>query len=151
MAAASLADLLRDGRIERVSPDVGAAWEGVEAAKTHLVSSEALRRSDPALAYVALYDAARKAIAGHMQAHGYRAGNRPGAHQAVGLYAEATLATGTAGSHVRAFERMRQVRNRSEYGRHQPITDRVLATDLGHAKAIVAAVEASLPPRRSAP
>jgi hypothetical protein len=53
-----------------------------------------LAKSDPALAYVALYDAARKAITGHMQAHGYRVTNRPGAHQAVGLYADAALSGG---------------------------------------------------------
>jgi len=85
-----------------------------------------------------------------MQAYGYRAANRPGAHQAVGLYAEATLASGAAVPHVRAFDRMRQIRNRTEYD-HEPITERLLTTDLGHAQAIVAAVEAALPPRPSSP
>lgn len=97
MAKPELSDLLRDHRIERVTADVTAAWERVADAKTHLASSEKLAKSDPALAYVAIYDAARKAITAHMQANGYRAANRLGAHQAVGLYAEATLATG-AGS-----------------------------------------------------
>jgi len=41
---------------------------------------------------------------------------------------------------------MRQVRNRSEYNQ-QPITARLLSTDLGHATAIVATVQAALPPR----
>jgi hypothetical protein len=109
-----------------------------------------LAKSDPTLAYVALYDAARKAITAHMQAHGYRAANRAGAHQAVGLYAESAFAAGAAVSHIRAFDRMRQIRNRSEYD-HQPITERLLATDLGHARAIVAAVEAALPARPSEP
>jgi len=85
-----------------------------------------------------------------MQAHGYRATNRTGAHQAVGLYAEATLDSGAALPHIQAFDRMRQIRNRSEYNQ-QPITERLLATDLGHAKAIVAAVEADLPPLPAAP
>jgi hypothetical protein len=95
---------------------------------------------------VALYDAARKAITAHMQADGYRATNRLGAHQAAGLYAEATLGAGTAVSDVRAFDRMRRVRNRSEYDQ-QPITERLLSTDRQHAQQIVATVEAALPPR----
>ena len=36
----------------------------------------------------------------HMQANGYRAANRPGAHQSAGPYAEATLGTGTALTYV---------------------------------------------------
>ena len=137
MAAVSVAELARDGRIEAVATDVGAAWARVDEARTHLVSSAALANSDPALAYVALYDAARKAITALMQAHGYRVANRPGAHQAAGLYAEALLATGAAAVHVRAFDRMRQIRNRSEYA-HQPITTRLLGTDLEHAREIAA-------------
>ena len=116
----------------------------------HLASSAALAKSDPALAYVALYDAARKAITALMQADGYRVANRPGAHQAAGLYAEAQLGRGTAAVHVRAFDRMRQVRNRSEYA-HQPITTRLLSTDLEHARAIVVAVERALPARPRPP
>jgi hypothetical protein len=146
MASVSVADLARDGRIEAVSPDLNAAWSRLDEAKTHLASSAALAKADPSLAYVALYDAARKAITAHMQAHGYRVTNRPGAHHAVGLYAEATLTLGATGPHVRAFDRMRQVRNRSEYAQ-LPITKRLLTTDLEHAKAVVAAVEHALPPR----
>ena len=146
MAKVTVAALVRDGRVERVAADVAAAWTRLDEAKTHLTSSAVLSRTDPALAYVALYDAARKAIAAHMQARGYRAATRPGAHHVVALYADATLATGVAVTHVRAFDRMRQIRNRSEY-EQQPITARVLTTDLEHAKEIVAAVEATLPNR----
>ncbi|MHB1536008.1 MAG: hypothetical protein ACYC1D_15635 [Acidimicrobiales bacterium] len=101
---------------------------------------------DPTMAYVVLYDAARKAITAHMLANGCRAAKRPGSHQAVALYGQATITASGAVSHIRALDRMRQVRNRSEYDR-QPITGRLLATDLGHAQAIVAAIEAALPPR----
>ena len=45
---------------------------------------------------------------------------------------------------------MRQVRNRSEYDQ-QPITERLLSTDLRHAEGVVAAVEAALPPRSTSP
>jgi hypothetical protein len=80
-----------------------------------------------------------------MQANGHRATNRLGAHQAVALYAEATLGAGTALSHIRAFDRMRRARNRSEYD-NQPITERLLSTDSQHAQGIVVAVIAALPP-----
>lgn len=144
----TVAQLLSEGRLERVTADVAAAWERVNEAKRHLQSSAALATSDESLAYVALYDAARKAVTAHMQANGYRATNRVGTHQAVVLYAEATLAQGVAGPDVAAFDRMRRVRNRSEYG-HQVIGAQVLAADLVHAEAIVAAVEADLPPQPS--
>ena len=101
MAGPSVADLVRQGRIERVTPDVVAAWDRLGEAKIHLTSSEKLAKSDPILAYLALYDASRKAITAHMQANGYRATNRAGAHQAVGLYAEATFGTSPAAAHVR--------------------------------------------------
>ncbi len=144
MATRNVADLLRDGRIERITPDLGAARTRVGKARVHLESSTALAGSDPALAYVALYDAARKAITAHMLSNGFRVTNRPGAHQAVGLYAEATFPGGEARVHIRAFDRMRQIRNRSEYD-HQPITEQLLSTDLDHARAIVEVVEATLP------
>src|SRR5688572_20584242 len=92
------------------------AWRRLDEARRHLDSSVTLASTDPSLAYVALYDAARKALVGHMEANGYRPTNRLGAHQAVGMYGEATVATSEARSHVLAFDRLRQVRNRSEYG-----------------------------------
>ena len=150
MAGPTVADLVRQGRIERVTPDVVASWDRLGEAKIHLLSSEKLAKSDPILAYLALYDAARKAITAHMQANGYRAANRAGAHQAVALYAEATLRTGGTAAHVKAFDRMRQVRNRSEYER-QPISELLLSADGGHAREIVATVEAALPPRPTPP
>jgi hypothetical protein len=150
VANVTIADLLHDGRVEQVTPDIAAAWERAAEARIHLASSATLAGSDPALAYIALYDAARKAITAHMQANGYRATNRLGAHQAVGLYAEATLGAGAALPHVRAFDRMRRVRNRSEYDQ-QSITERLLSTDLSHAEGVVAAVEAALPPRPRSP
>jgi hypothetical protein len=146
MARLTLADLVRDGRIERVPADVPSAYSRVEEAKRHLASADLLVSLDPAAAYSLLYDAARKAVTPHMLATGYRATNRPGAHHAVTQYAEVTLVASGTAKHIRAFDRMRQVRNRSEYD-HQPITTQVLSTDLAHAKEIVAAAEAAMPPR----
>jgi hypothetical protein len=142
----TVAQLLKEGRLERLTADVEAAWSRFDEAKRHLKSSATLAPTDASLAYVALYDAARKALVAHMEANGYRPTNRPGAHQAVGLYGEATVATGKARQHVLAFDRLRQVRNRSEYG-SQIIGQQMLTAALDHARQIVAAVEASLPPR----
>jgi hypothetical protein len=142
----SVAQLVAEGRLEQVAADVTAAWNRIDEAKRHLESSAALAATDGSLAYVALYDAARKALVAHMQANGYRPTNRTGAHQAVGLYGEATITTAQAKPHVDAFDRLRQVRNRSEYA-SQIIGQQMLATDLRHAQQIVAAVEAALPPR----
>jgi hypothetical protein len=150
MTKPTVSDLLRDRRLERVSPDVDAARERVSEAKVHLESSEKLASSDPVLAYVAIYDAARKAITAHMQANGYRATNRAGAHQAVGVYAVETLATPAAVAHVKAFDRMRQIRKRCEYDQ-QPISEHLLRTDRQHASEIVSAVDAALPLGDSAP
>lgn len=146
MTPISVAQLVAQGRLEAVAADLTAAWNRIDEAKTHLESSATLAATDTSLAYVALYDASRKALTAHMQANGYRVTNRTGAHQAVGLYAEATIATGNAKPHVDAFDRMRQIRNRSEYGR-QIIGQQMLSTDLDHAREIVATVETSLPPR----
>lgn len=46
---------------------------------------------DLEIAYVALYDAARKAITAAMLASGIRAANRAGAHEAVAIWAAETL------------------------------------------------------------
>jgi hypothetical protein len=60
MANFSVADLLRDGRVERVTPDIVAAWQKVAEAEVHLASSATLAGTDPALGYITLYDAARQ-------------------------------------------------------------------------------------------
>jgi len=142
----TVAQLLNEGRLERVAPDIEGAWRRLDEARRHLDSSATLASTDPSFAYVALYDAARKALVAHMEANGYRPTNRPGAHQTVGMYGEATVATGEARSHVLAFDRLRQVRNRSEYG-SQIIGQQMLTAAREHARQIVVAVQASLPPR----
>jgi hypothetical protein len=68
----TVAQLQREHRIEQIPVDVTTAWARIDEAKIHLESASKLARSDPALAYVALYDAARKSIVAHMQAKGYR-------------------------------------------------------------------------------
>src|SRR2546426_4677557 len=112
----ALADLLADGRLERIQADGEEALELLDHAQAHLSSAEKLLDDDPAGAYQLLYDAARKATAADMLAAGYRAkSDRPGAHAAVVAYAEEALA-GTADSEALAnFDRIRRNRNRTEY------------------------------------
>lgn len=134
-------DLLRSGRLERVPADLGPARDRVAACEQHLRSAEVLAATDPAMAYAALYDAARKAITALMLARGLRATNRAGAHEAVGLYATTELEDPTGS--VGRFQAMRLKRNRSEY-HDQPVGSQEVDADLVRARAVVAAVRQAL-------
>jgi len=132
----SLESLEREGDLERIPVDRDAAARLVSDALTHLASSETLAGTDPSGAYQLAYDAARKAAAAHMAAYGYRVRpRRLGAHAIVARYAESAIAI----SEVRHLDRMRRVRNRTEYGA-LGVGAAQLAADLEHAKAIVRAV-----------
>ena len=71
-------ELLADGRITRVPVNVAGSRTLLSQAARHLESAGAIAATDPSLAYVALYDAARKSVLAHMLAHGYREVVRPG-------------------------------------------------------------------------
>lgn len=136
--------LAEAGRIEPVPPDPETAAGQLAQAREHLASAELLSARDPAGAYVMLYDAARKAVAAHMLAAGWRVrASRPGAHEAVARYAVVALADGCPSA--RELDRMRRMRNRVEYGAVVELGAADLAADLGHARAIVAAAEAAWP------
>ena len=110
------------------------------------MSAAAIAAPDPNGAYALLYDAARKAVTAHMIARGYRvAGGRLGGHEAVVRYAEASLSTAPYSEHVSHLDRMRRMRNRSEYGLAM-FGARQVQTDLEHAREIVAAVRATAEP-----
>ncbi len=133
--------LLRSGRIERVPADPASSRDRIAACEQHLRSADLLAEVDPAMAYAALYDAARKALTAHMLAHGYRAANRAGAHETVGLYGATEVADST-GSVLR-FQAMRFKRNRSEY-HDVPVGRQEVAADLNRARDIVEAVRRAL-------
>lgn len=137
----TMQELLRSGRVERVPADPPAAADRVHACLEHLRSAEVLADSDPAMAYAALYDAARKALTAHMLAHGLRVTNRPGAHEAVGIYGTAELVD--PGGSIARFQVMRLIRNRSEY-QDRPVGRQEVANDLRHATVIVEAVRAAM-------
>lgn len=137
----SVADLIRIGRLERVPADRPTALSRLERAEHHLATAAALVGQDNEVAYGSLYDAARKAVTAHMLANGLRAPARPGAHEAVGIYALDRVPDPTGS--VSEFQQLRRRRNKSEYddiyfGRLD------VEVDLQHARNIVAAVGASL-------
>ena len=83
--------MLSDGVIRRVSADEETAQNELRTAQRHLESAATLSGSDPNAAFQLAYDAARKAIAAHMRANGYRVGSGEGAHAKTGQYAAAAL------------------------------------------------------------
>src|SRR3954454_24417238 len=137
-------DLRREGYVEGVIADRAGALVILDACHRHIASARAIAADDPSGAFQLAYDAARKAINAHMLANGLRAvpGVRIGAHVVVGRYAVALL-TDEAGAAVRAFDRMRQRRNRTEYGTVQ-IEAAEVAAALEHATAIVAGARGAL-------
>lgn len=142
--AEPLDDLLARSRIETVLADVAAARAELEQAQANIASAEGdLADTNPGLAYTAIYDATRLAIAAHMRANGYRVTGGAGGHVRFGEYAAAVLAGDEIATHLARFDRMRQTRNRLEYGATR-VGAATVRADLEHARAIVGAVAAEL-------
>lgn len=135
--------LLSEGVIRRVTSDETTAQAELQAAQTHLQSAETLSAADPNAAFQLAYDAARKAIAAHMRANGYRVGSGQGAHAKTGRYAAAALDDGDLEPHLDAFEDLRTLRNQSEYDA-LVLEQSDVQDALDHARAIVDAVERDL-------
>jgi HEPN domain len=114
-ARPDVAGLRRTGRLQQVPEDRDAARARLTVAEQHLATASRLLAEgmDLEIAYVALYDAARKAITAAMLAAGIRAANRAGAHEAVAIWAAEVLGPGCAAA--RRFDALRRRRNRSEY------------------------------------
>lgn len=140
----TIAGLLADRRIERVTPDHEEASDLVDHAVAHLASARLIAVNDPAGAYQLLYDAARKAVAADMLVNGYRAkSDRPGAHAAVVVYAEEALAAHVDAETLRSLDQLRRNRNRTEYGA-VTVGAAQSARDLTVAEAIVRALRERL-------
>ena len=136
----TVAELLADGRLQRISADTDEARDLLAHAEAHLASARAIAVLDPEGAYQLLYDAARKAVAADMLVEGMRArADRPGAHMAVVAYAEEALAGHADTNALANFDRMRRSRNRTEYGA-VTVTHRQLTADLAYAEEIMRAV-----------
>lgn len=109
MSTESVESLVAAERLEAVEPDRPAAAAMLDEARAHLRSAATVIDEDPNGAYALLCNAARKAVAAHMLASGYRTRNRPGAHAATCLYAEAALGHGTRSADVHELDRMRRI------------------------------------------
>lgn len=137
----TISELLASGRVERIAADEAEAAALCVHARAHVASAAAILDQDPAGAYQLAYDAARKAVSADMAANDYRTkSDRPGAHAAAVAYAEEALAGSASPESLSGFDRMRRLRNRSEYGAVTLGRTQVEA-DLTRARAIVQAVE----------
>ena len=144
-ARPDVAALRRIGRVQQVPTDLDAAAARLAVAEQHLATAARLlaENLDLEIAYVALYDAARKAITAAMLAAGLRATNQAGAHEAVAIWAAEVLGPDCAAA--RRFDALRRRRNRSEYD--DMMLSRVDVTvDLRDATDIVAAAARAVAP-----
>jgi hypothetical protein len=143
MTEADVQRLLAEEKIRTVSPDPETARVEIDVARRHIVSAEKIMADDSTLAFTALYDAMRKAIAAHMRSRGYRVTRGPGAHAKTGDYALAALDHLDIGSHLDEFDALRDLRNQSEYEALHVDVEEVREA-LHHASAIVEAIARDL-------
>jgi hypothetical protein len=134
--------LISRGVLRRVQPDSKAARTELATAQVHLETADTIKEDEIAGLAIA-YEAARKAIAAHMRANGLRVVGGEGAHGRVGEYALAAFDDASLAQHIRAFDRVRRLRNRSQYDA-VPVEAADVTFALEQARAIVAAVEADL-------
>ena len=143
MSAEQLEELVARGVLRRVEPDLEASGIDLETARRHLETAQAIMEADEVGSLAIAYEAARKAITAHLRANGLRVVAGEGAHARVGEYAFAALDDASLVEHLRAFDRMRRLRNRSQYDA-MPVDQGDAMYALEHARAIVAAVEGDL-------
>src|SRR5437016_3508191 len=115
MTEADVQRLLAEKKIRAVTPDPETARAELDVARRHIVSAEKIMADDSTLAFIALYDAMRKAITAHMRSRGYRVTRGLGAHAKTGEYALAALDHLDIGLHLDEFDALRDLRNQSEY------------------------------------
>src|SRR3954447_23232281 len=93
---ASVAALITARRIELVPVDRPTALVRLSRAEEKLEVARTIAAIDVEVAFVTGYDATRIAVTAHMLAAGYRVRAIAGSHEAVGIYAEAVIATPSA-------------------------------------------------------
>lgn len=134
-----VATLLTSRRLEQVPADRPSAQLRLARAEEKLEAARKIAAIDTEVAYVTAYDAMRIAVTAHMLSLGYRVRAIAGAHEAVGIYAEAMINSPS----TLEYQRIRRRRNKSEYD-DIAIGQADLTADLTHAQAIVQAVPAAL-------
>lgn len=86
-----VATLLTARRLEQVPADRPSAELRLSRAEEKLEAARKIAAIDTEIAYVTAYDAMRMAVTAHMLSLGYRVRGIAAAHEAVGIYAEATI------------------------------------------------------------
>ena len=142
-AEIDLRAMIEAAELERVDPDPETAAVELADAKAHLGSAEKLVGDDPIMAYSAVYDAARKALAAHMRAHGYRVRGKLGHHAKTVRYGRVALEGQGIDEVLERLDDMRVVRNDAEYSGRR-IGRQEVAADLETARSVVRAVEGEL-------
>lgn len=136
------------GMIEReeltqVVADADLARHLIEAAHRHVKSAEVLRDDDPELAYAAVYDAIRKAMAAMLQAQGLRA-TTMGGHLAVQRAVRAQFGA-SMGALLRPVDRIRTTRHAIQYPDQETWVDAdAVSADLPAAIALIDAAEKAI-------
>lgn len=139
---ATVDELIRDGRVERVSPSRTQANELIAQAKQRLDSARlVLDAGDAATAGVTAYDSARLGLTAVLTNEGLRSTTR-GGHVAVYEAVKAQLGAAAAGT-INPFDRMRRRRNDAEYRSAEtaPLTLEEVADNIAAAEAIIEAAE----------
>jgi len=143
MTDADVQRLLEQKKIQIVGADPETARAEIDTARGHIASAEKIMAEDPTLAFTALYDAMRKAIAAHMRSRGYRVTRGPGAHKKTGEYARAALDHLDVDWHVDEFDLLRNLRHQAEY-EARPVEAEEVREVLFHARAVVDAIDGDL-------
>lgn len=116
----------------------------IATARQHLVSVRLLTDTDPYLAYVAVYDAIRKALSALLQIQGLRA-TTSGGHLAI-MHAVQAQFGASMGAILRPVDRIRVTRHEAEYpGQATYLDQDAVLDDLPRAEAVVEAVAKALP------
>lgn len=136
--------MIQRRELTQVVPDADLAERMIRTARQHLSSAELLAESDPHLAYAALHDAVRKALAALLQTQGLRA-TSAGGHLAVQHAARAQFGS-SMGAILRPVDRIRTMRHESEYPTTTTwIDEDAVRDDLPAALAVVEAADRTLP------
>lgn len=130
--------------LSQVTASTELAERLLATARQHVASARLLADSDPYLAYAALHDAIRKALASLLQAQGLRA-TTAGGHLAVVQAIQAQFGT-TMGAILRPVDRIRTTRHEAEYpGPTTYIDEDAVTDDLPKAEAVIEAAAKALP------
>src|SRR5580693_10178671 len=102
--------MLERGELSQVTANAELADRLMATARQHLASVRLLADSDPYLAYVAVYDAIRKALSALLQIQGLRA-TTSGGHLAIMHAVQAQFGT-SMGAILRPVDRIRVTRTK---------------------------------------